>query len=424
MLICVRFLRRSAGVHSEWMRFAGGESLSGFRFSSVLWLSVFGALGCSAESLHTTALQSKCEAAEDITLPPLNTEDRNDFDARIQWYKANAKPDVFRGASQTRVHHVHIAAPCGRVAARRIAIIPGVGETCGYWAEFIEHAFRRGFAVDCMDLTGQGQSEPLADKDSIHMNSFEQAAADVAYFLDKIVTAEGTSCFTPSTTVLAHSTGAALTLEAFAQKRGLQEKIQKVILSSPLLGLNLGEHVLRYIQNKPTKLLTGLFYYLRGLWDPTLLARDHTQDSDYESSFREEIQEAIDEGRIKGARLAFRTYLNELDPHIQRKGPTFGWVKQIRAGLQRLNNAYADREHPLKGLASPMALIHRDDFDDPVVSGRAQQRFCERVGNCTLIPQKIYHSFVTAEDEVFQDATDWSLEFAQREHQRTPAAAK
>lgn len=119
----------------------------------------------------------------------------------------------------------------GRPLKGTVIILQGRNECIEKYFETVRDLSARGFGVATFDLRGQGGSQRLlADPERGHVRDFDDYAADLEPFFRQIVLPD---CRGPYY-ILAHSTGA---LVALIAAPALQSRVERMVLSAPLLGL-------------------------------------------------------------------------------------------------------------------------------------------------------------------------------------------
>lgn len=142
----------------------------------------------------------------------------------------NASAGFFTAADGRRLRYA-----CFKATARplkgTVVILQGRNECIEKYFETVHDLGRRGLGVATFDLRGQGGSDRLlADSERGHVGDFADYAADLEPFFREVVLPD---CRGPYY-ILAHSTGALVALIAAPV---LQSRVERMVLSSPLLGL-------------------------------------------------------------------------------------------------------------------------------------------------------------------------------------------
>ncbi len=110
----------------------------------------------------------------------------------------------------------------------RLIVSHGVGEHSGRYENVRDQALPRGISVWALDHRGHGRSGGTRG----HVRSFDEYAADLHTFVERVRTSSGSSV---KTFLLGHSMGGAIALQyAAANPRG----IDGLIVSAPAVGLN------------------------------------------------------------------------------------------------------------------------------------------------------------------------------------------
>jgi lysophospholipase len=223
--------------------------------------------------------------------------------------------------------------------------------------EFIEKYFetindlrRRGFAVAAFDARGQGGSARLLrHRRKGHVRDFADHVNDFDTIMQEVVLPD---C-PPPYFVLAHSTGA---LVALLSAERLRTQIERMVLTSPLVGLPYGA---------PERLarLSGLLMYL-GLGEAFVPGGGATL---YQTLPFAANQVTSDEARYMRARAVV-----EADSSVGIGGPTIGWVNAAMRAARRLREPDFPARVPIPVL---MVLAGADT----IVSNSAAEDLSRRV---------------------------------------------
>ena len=142
----------------------------------------------------------------------------------------NASAGFFTAPDGRRLRYA-----CFKAVARplkgTVVVLQGRNECIEKYFETVRDLSARGFGVATFDLRGQGGSDRLLpDRERGHVLDFDDYAADLEPFFRTIVLPD---CRGPYY-ILAHSTGALVALTAAP---ALQSRVERMVLSAPLLGL-------------------------------------------------------------------------------------------------------------------------------------------------------------------------------------------
>ncbi len=142
----------------------------------------------------------------------------------------NASAGMLTMPDGRRIRYAHFKATA-RPLKGTVVILQGRNECIEKYYETVRDLSARGFGAALFDLRGQGGSDRiLADAERGHIGDFDDYARDIDPFFRQIVLPD---CRGPYY-VLAHSTGALVALLAAPR---LQSRVERMVLSSPLLGL-------------------------------------------------------------------------------------------------------------------------------------------------------------------------------------------
>ncbi len=142
----------------------------------------------------------------------------------------NASAGFLTAVDGRQLRYAHFKA-AARPLKGTVVILQGRNECIEKYFETIRDLSARGFGAAIFDLRGQGGSQRLiADPERGHVGDFHDYAADLEPFFRQIVLPD---CRGPYY-LLAHSTGA---LAALLAAPKLQSRVERMVFSSPLLGL-------------------------------------------------------------------------------------------------------------------------------------------------------------------------------------------
>ena len=142
----------------------------------------------------------------------------------------NASAGMLAMPDGRRLRYAHFRAT-GRPLKGTVVIFQGRNECIEKYYETVRDLSARGFGVATFDLRGQGGSDRiLADAERGHVGGFGDYVRDIDPFFRHVVLPD---CRGPYY-ILGHSTGALVALLAAPL---LQSRVERMVLSSPLLGL-------------------------------------------------------------------------------------------------------------------------------------------------------------------------------------------
>ena len=143
---------------------------------------------------------------------------------------AGAVAGVLSTQDGTKIRYARFPAQ-GRPLKGTVLIIPGRNEFIEKYFETIENLSARGFGTVVFDLRGQGGSDRLLrDPWRGYISDFAHYVDDIDPLFQEVILPD---CRGPYY-VLAHSTGALVALMA---SPSLTNRVERMVLSSPLLGL-------------------------------------------------------------------------------------------------------------------------------------------------------------------------------------------
>lgn len=154
-----------------------------------------------------------------------------------------------------------LLAPTGRPLQGTVLILHGRNECIEKYFETMRDLSGRGFASATFDWIGQGGSDRLlADAMRGHVTNFERYVSDLNAFFENVVLPD---CRGPYY-ILAHSTGS---LVALLASPGLTNRVRRMVLCAPLLGLTdqpLGQNQIRRLSGFLTMIGLGSMYMSGG----------------------------------------------------------------------------------------------------------------------------------------------------------------
>ena len=204
-----------------------------------------------------------------------------------------------------------------------VVVLTGRGEFIEKYAtEIVGELLDRGFAVYAMDWRGQGLSDrPLADRGKAHIDNFATYIADLALFLETIVSPAAPR----PVLALCHSMGAHILLRYLAEHGS--GPLSAGVVVSPMTALR-REAMLRSVLMLMPEVSAVEERYLFGTGPFVLLARE------FASNFV-----THDERRYR-----FTDEWFTADPRLAVGGPTIGWSRQaVRSMTAALAPGYLER---------------------------------------------------------------------------------
>lgn len=250
-------------------------------------------------------------------------------------------------------------------AVATVIVLPGYSESLRKYSELAQDLYAQKFSVYLMDHRGQGESGRLSpDAKMASIDDFSLLADDVKRLLDTRV-ATTTPVF-----LLGHSFGGAVAASFVIR---YPKVVSGVILSAPMLGLNLGR-------------------IPRWLADVILFTSSHLG---FEMSYLQSPSDPVDSA-FAGNRLTHDktrydawTQILKSQPQTQIWGRSWRWLAQSLLGADLI--------------ARGAKTVHVDTLilqaaDDDYVLSDPQNNFCAANANCRLV------RFDDAFHEILQEA--------------------
>lgn len=211
----------------------------------------------------------------------------------------------------TQLNYCYVLNP---VRGKSVTIVHGFGEFFGKYREIMYLLYQAGYSVFFTELRGHGLSEhAVADKNLIHVDSYEEYLADVFAFQNQIVIPHSKG---DVHILFAHSMGgciATLFLERYPRF------FDKAVLSSPMLELPF-EH------QDAWKL--DMFAMVAG----TFLLRKHPAPG---AKAFDPIPHPETSGSLSHTRFEYQFNLRLKNTAYQTWSGTMGWVRASRTAMQK-----------------------------------------------------------------------------------------
>lgn len=199
-----------------------------------------------------------------------------------------------------------------------VVLAGGRTEFIEKYFEVIQHLLDRGFAVATFDWRGQGLStRMLEDPRKGHIDQFATFDADFAAFLHEIVLPVMPKPYIG----LGHSMGGNLMFRA-AHNHG--DQFAGIVLSAPMLGINLGSPLME-------KITRGLVRVLSALGLQNGYAPGTGPAAADEEPFEQNVVTSDRERYGRQQRVVAKA------PSIGLGGPTIGWVAASFAAIEEMN---------------------------------------------------------------------------------------
>ncbi len=276
------------------------------------------------------------------------------------------------------------------VWSEAVAAAPGRGTvvlTAGR-AEFIEKYFevialflQRGFAVATLDWRGQGLStRMLADPRKGHIDAFSTFDADFAAFMEEVVSSQFSGPFIG----VGHSMGGNLMLRA---AHNLPDTFSGVVLSAPMLGLNLGTAFME-------RMMRGVISLFSAVGAENAYAPGSGPRAADEELFEKNIVTS-DRERYQRQQAVIAKV-----PSIGLGGPTIGWVREAFRSVDDI----ADPTYLAK-IVVPVLLFEAGK--DKLVRGTSIREISDQLPDARCVTVEGSAHEILMEREIFQDVF-WS----------------
>ncbi|HEH9440379.1 TPA: alpha/beta fold hydrolase [Aeromonas sobria] len=272
---------------------------------------------------------------------------------------------------------------------RAILIVNGRVESYLKYQELAWDLWRQGYSLYLIDHRGQGMSgRMLADPQKGYVDQFDDYVLDLKQFHDQIIMADQPA----KLFLLAHSMGGAISARYLER---WPDDIKAAVLSSPMLGINLG--------GLPKWLAKGLATTIGTVGDwigepPYGPGQGGYQDHGFADNELTHSQSRYQ---------AFRQ-LYEQHPQIKLGGATAHWIYQ---GITGADAAIADAG----AIKTPLLVLQAGN--DSVVDNAAQDRFCT-LANCEggkpLRIEGAWHELFIESDDKRQPALTAMADFFAR----------
>ena len=272
---------------------------------------------------------------------------------------------------------------------RAILIVNGRVESYLKYQELAWDLWRQGYSLYLIDHRGQGMSgRMLNDHDKGYVDQFDDYVVDMKQFHDQIIMADKPA----KLFLLAHSMGGAISARYLER---WPDDIRAAVLSSPMLGINLG--------GLPKWLAKGLATTIGtvGGWfgePPYGPGQGPYQDHGFADNELTHSQSRYQ---------AFRQ-IYEQHPQIKLGGATAHWIYQ---GITGADAAIADAG----AIKTPLLLLQAGN--DSVVDNAAQDAFCTKArceGGKPLRIEGAWHELFIESDDKRQPALTAMLDFFAR----------
>lgn len=320
---------------------------------------------------------------------PLSTEARLEAlhrEALPAFWQEHAVEGEFAGKGGVPIRYAALRAPGSE---RAIIVVNGRVESYLKYQELAWDLWHQGYSLYLIDHRGQGRSgRLLSDPQKGYVEHFEDYVDDLKTFHDQIVLADKPA----NVFILAHSMGGAISARYLER---WPADIRAAVLSSPMLGINLG----------------GL---------PAWLAKALATGIDTVGGWFGEPPYGPGQGRYEDhgfadnelthSPLRYRLFREQYErtPEVKLGGATAHWIREgILAGEQAIQGAGK--------INTPLLLLQAGE--DSVVDNAAQDAFCRAApceGGKPLRIEGAWHELFIESDEKRQQALAATLDFLRR----------
>ncbi|HEH9426320.1 TPA: alpha/beta fold hydrolase [Aeromonas sobria] len=272
---------------------------------------------------------------------------------------------------------------------RAILIVNGRVESYLKYQELAWDLWRQGYSLYLIDHRGQGMSgRMLADPQKGYVEQFDDYVLDLKQFHDQVIMADQPA----KLFLLAHSMGGAISARYLER---WPDDIKAAVLSSPMLGINLGGLPKWLAKGLATTIGTVGGWIGEPLYGP---GQGGYQDHGFADNELTHSQSRYQ---------AFRQ-IYEQHPQIKLGGATAHWIYQ---GITGADAAIADAG----AIKTPLLVLQAGN--DSVVDNAAQDRFCT-LANCEggkpLRIEGAWHELFIESDDKRQPALTAMAEFFAR----------
>lgn len=302
------------------------------------------------------------------------------------FWRQHAVEGEFKGKDGVTIRY---AALRQEKADRAILIVNGRVESYLKYQELAWDLWRQGYSLYLIDHRGQGMSgRMLDDPQKGYVDQFDDYVVDLKQFHDQIIMADQPA----KLFLLAHSMGGAISARYLER---WPDDIKAAVLSSPMLGINLG--------GLPKWLAKGLAATLGtvGGWigePPYGPGQGPYQDDGFADNGLTHSH-----SRYQAFRQLYEQY-----PQIKLGGATAHWIYQ---GITGADAAIAEAG----AIKTPLLVLQAGD--DEIVDNAAQDRFCTLAkceGGKPLRIEGAWHELLMETDDKRQPALTAMAEFFAR----------
>jgi len=330
------------------------------------------------------------------------------YSGEIADFWQQGKFSHFNGVKELRINYASFLHKESNIASDKNfqhnvnnkCLVISSGRSEGYlkYKELVFDLFNLGFNVFLLDHRGQGISARALDNSHKgYVENFQYYVDDLATFIENIVSPHCTiDGKTQKPYLLAHSMGGAI---AARYLQDYPSNIQAAVLSSPMLGFNVGS-----ILGLITESLINVSAHLNKWFDNTPWyfwgQKDYTAIK-------------FDNNLLMHSALRFQqfTQLYKKTPAIQQGGVTIKWLSESIAALKTI---FAK----INQITTPTLVIQAGA--DKIISNQAQADFCQQLHklqpqSCPqgkpLIVEDAHHELFFESDVYRQQALSAAIEW-------------
>ncbi|MFE8712728.1 alpha/beta fold hydrolase [Aeromonas allosaccharophila] len=331
-------------------------------------------------SAGALAVTNTYQLTREADVPTLYRQTLHDF------WRQHAVEGEFKGKDGVTIRY---AALRQAKVDRAILIVNGRVESYLKYQELAWDLWRQGYSLYLIDHRGQGMSgRMLDDPQKGYVDQFDDYVVDLKQFHDQVIIADQPA----KLFLLAHSMGGAISARYLER---WPDDIKAAVLSSPMLGINLG--------GLPKWLAKGLAATLGtvGGWigePPYGPGQGPYQDDGFADNGLTHSH-----SRYQAFRQLYEQY-----PQIKLGGATAHWIYQ---GITGADAAIAGAG----AIKTPLLVLQAGD--DKIVDNAAQDRFCTLAKCEGGKPQRIegaWHELLMETDDKRQPALTAMAEFFAR----------
>lgn len=296
----------------------------------------------------------------------------------------------FQGVDDIRINFVTF---CQANNNKNLIIVPGRSESYIKYQELSYDLAQHGYNIFILDHRGQGLSERMLDNPHKgYVNNFEDYAADLNTFINTYVLPHCLAEKKPY--LLAHSMGCAIACLYLAEHA---DKIQAVVLSSPMFAINTGKI--------SPQIANGLISFT------SKIEKIFANRACYFPGQKNHAFKAFEDNKLSHSKTRYQIFkeLYQKEKSVQLGGVTTQWLKQAHQIKDKIFNQ-------LDKLSTPISVMQAGG--DSIVDNQAQDEFCQQLhqqqpqkcpADKPLIIDGAWHELFFEQDEYRQPAIEHCL---------------